>query len=29
MDRSLKTGLPVKIADVLAEYHLSPEKLSA
>lgn len=29
MDRSLKTGLPVKVADILAEYQLSPEKLSA
>jgi predicted dehydrogenase len=29
MDRSLKTGLPVKIADILADYKLSSEILSA
>jgi len=29
MDRSLQTGLPVKVADILAEYHLSPEILNA
>ena len=29
MDKSLKTGQPVKVADVLAEYKLSPEILSA
>lgn len=28
MDRSLKTGTPVKVADILAEFGLSPEKLS-
>jgi len=28
MDKSLQTGLPVKIADILAEYQLSPEILS-
>ena len=29
MDRSLQTGMPVKVADVLAEYDLSPQKLKA
>jgi hypothetical protein len=29
MDRTLKTGIPVKVADVLAEYQLSPNQLSA
>lgn len=29
MDRSLQTGRPVKVADVLDAYHLSPEQLSA
>ena len=29
MDKSLKSGQPVKVADVLAEYKLSPEILSA
>jgi predicted dehydrogenase len=28
MDRSLQTGKPVKVADILAEFHLSPEQLS-
>jgi len=29
MDKTLKTGQPVKVADILAEYKLSPEILSA
>lgn len=29
MDRSLQTGKPVKVADILAEFNLSPQTLSA
>jgi len=29
MDKSLQTGAPVKVADILAEYDLSPQKLKA
>jgi len=29
MDRSLQTGQPVKVGDILAEFNLSPEQLKA
>lgn len=29
MDRTLQNGAPVKIADILAEYHLSPQQIAA